>query len=75
MSLIAAPSIVSKLYAQNTSSGKTMTEVNKTGGLTASPKEAMKSGIFTAKNASSSPSKFLDGAPLNKSASNSGSTK
>jgi hypothetical protein len=74
MSLVAAPAIVSKVYAQN-SSGSALTKVNKTGGLTASPKEAMKSGMLTTKNASSSPSKFIGGAPLNQSGSNSSSTK
>jgi hypothetical protein len=44
MSLIATPSIISKAYAQN-SSGSALTKVNKTGGLTASPKEAMTSGV------------------------------
>jgi hypothetical protein len=74
MSLVAAPAIVSKVYAQNNTGGN-MTKVNKTGGLTASPKEAMKSGMLTTKNASSSPGKFIGGAPLNQSASNSSSTK
>lgn len=73
VSLIAAPSIVSKVYAQNNTGGN-MSKVNKTGGgLAGSPKETL--GMLTAKNASSSPSKFIGGAPLNKSASNSSSTK
>jgi hypothetical protein len=74
MSLVAAPAIVSKVYAQN-SSGSTPTKVNNTGGERASPKELMKSGMLTTKNASSSPSKFMGGAPLNQSGSNSSSTK
>ncbi|HEY7079164.1 MAG TPA: hypothetical protein VH500_05650 [Nitrososphaeraceae archaeon] len=70
LAIITTPSIVSKAYAQN-SSGNALTKVNKTGGLTASPKEAVTSGLATAKNASSSPSKFMGGAPLNQSGSNS----
>ena len=75
MSLVAAPAIVSKVYAQNNTGGN-MTKTNKTGGgLAGSPKEAMKSGMLTTKNASSSPGKFIGGAPLNQSVSNSNSTK
>ncbi|HEY7078945.1 MAG TPA: hypothetical protein VH500_04535 [Nitrososphaeraceae archaeon] len=57
LALITTPSIVSKAYAQN-SSGNAPTKVNKTGGLTAS-KKAVTYGLATAKNASSSPSKFM----------------
>ncbi len=74
MSLVAAPAIVSKVYAQN-SSGSTPTKVNNTGGERASPKELTTSGMLTAKNASSSPGKFIGGAPLNQSGSNTSSTK
>ncbi len=70
LALIATPSIISKAYAQN-SSVSAPTKVNETGGLTATPKEATTSGLATAKNASSSPSKFMGGAPLNQSGSNS----
>ncbi|HEY7572675.1 MAG TPA: hypothetical protein VH796_15025 [Nitrososphaeraceae archaeon] len=70
LALITTPSIVSKAYAQNTS-GSASTKVNKTGGLTATPKEAVTAGLATAKNASSSPGKFMGGAPLNQSGSNS----
>jgi hypothetical protein len=73
LSLIAAPSIVSKVYAQN--SGNTPTKVNNTGGERASPKELTTSGMLTTKNASSSTSKFMGGSPLNQSGSNSNSTK
>ncbi|HEY7082742.1 MAG TPA: hypothetical protein VH500_23875 [Nitrososphaeraceae archaeon] len=73
LSLIAAPSIVSKVYAQNNTGGN-MTKANKTGGgLAGSPKETL--GMLSTKNASSSVSKFMGGAPLNQSASNSSSTK
>jgi hypothetical protein len=65
MSLIATPSIVSKVYAQNSTGNATTKVNNTTSGM---------SGILTAKNASSSPSKFIGGAPLNQSASNSSST-
>ena len=69
LSLIAAPSIVSKVYAQNNTGGN-MSKVNKTGGgLAGSPKETL--GMLTTKNASSSPSKFMGGSPLNQSGSNS----
>ena len=51
-----------------------MTKTNKTGGgLAGSPKETV--GMLSTKNASSSVSKFMGGAPLNQSASNSSSTK
>ena len=43
LALIATPSIISKAYAQN-SSVSAPTKVNKTGGLTATPKEATTSG-------------------------------
>ncbi|MGN6632414.1 MAG: hypothetical protein ACTHKP_09290 [Nitrososphaeraceae archaeon] len=73
MSLVAAPAIVSKVYAQNNTGGN-MTKTNKTGGgLAGSPKETL--GMLSTKNASSSPGKFIGGAPLNQSASNSSSTK
>jgi hypothetical protein len=74
MSIIAAaPLTVSKVYAQNNTGGN-MTKTNKTGGgLAGSPKETL--GMLSTKNASSSVSKFMGGAPLNQSASNSSSTK
>ena len=74
MSLFATPSTVSKVYAQN-SSGSGPTKVNNTGGERASPKELKTSGMLTTKNASSSPSKFVGGAPLNQSSSNSSTGK
>ena len=74
MSLVAAaPLTVSKVYAQNKTDGN-MTKTNKTGsGLAGSPKAIL--GMLSTKNASSSVSKFIGGAPLNQSASNSSSTK
>ena len=73
MSLIATPSIAYKVYAQNSSNGSTPTKVNNIG--LGAPKELTTSGMLTTKNASSSPGKFIGGAPLNQSGSNSSSAK
>jgi hypothetical protein len=69
---MATPSIVSKVYAQN-SSGSTSTKLNNTGGERASPKELMACGMLTTKDASSSSSKFIGSAQLNQSGSNASS--